>query len=380
MRKVRVVIKKSALFCLLIAIGTIVTSGCFKKQERKPITTMLAEIPPSNLPEAQAEEVRKPTTQKPLIPLTDEPQKSNQDDATKQFAKRNNSVVSLTNPKELDFEVTNLTGKTLYVTCFAYQRKSYFRNWRWDKSPVYEIESGKSAIVDIDTIPDESDRKNTYGYLGVFPTRQEAEDATVELTHDRQKLDLDVLYKLKGKRVTIEIERYGVKGEFLEYDFVDKNPTSQKKNVKGFQFAVENNSGRPVFVTCFVYQKKAKGAWIGSTEDKDDMAIWRFDKTNVIRLEPYSTGIINTDDIMTQRDRSYLRGYLGVFTETEEELANKATFELLEPRHKLNIGVISEINNKKIMIDVEEYGIQEDFFDFVIKPTSKIDFTKPRKK
>lgn len=125
-------------------------------------------------------------------------------------------------PHKLDFSVENNTGRTIYVTCFSYIKKRIFSRWRWDKSPVYMLKPQESALVAIDFIPDPLDRKNVYGYLGVFPTEEEAEAATYELTEESRLLDLDLLKNLYGKKVTIEIEKYGLTRELLEYDFVKK--------------------------------------------------------------------------------------------------------------------------------------------------------------
>lgn len=281
------------------------------------------------------------------------------------------------NPLELDFDVKNETGKTVYVTCFVYQRKRDFGRWRWDKSPVYKLDDGQTVAIDIDTIPDEQDRSYVFGYLGVFNDQKSAEDATYELTDDRSLLDLDLLIQLKGKVVTLAIEKYGVKGEYFEYDFVQKDGT--QKAVPELDFPVENKTGKPMLITCFVYEKKAKGSWIAATEEKDDMATWRFDKTPVIKVMPDEIGIINVDTILGDRDRAYVRGYLAVFEEDEELLAQQSTFELLESKYKLNVGELPRLRNKKIVIDIEKYGIMEDFVDFVIKPANKIDFTKLKK-
>jgi hypothetical protein len=278
------------------------------------------------------------------------------------------------NPKELDFDVENKTGKTVYVTCFVYQRKRAFGRWRWDKSKIYQINNNQTVTVDVDSIPDEQDRNAVFGYLGVFKSEAEANDATYELTKEQNLMDLDLLIKLKGKKVTLLVEKYGHKGEIFEYDFVNKDGSVGPSDE--LDFAIENKTGKPIFVTCFVYQKKAKGSWLASLEEKDDMAVWRFDKTPIVHLMPDQTGIIDVDTIVTERDREYVRGYLAVFDQDEENLAYQSTFESLETSRKLHMGELHRLKNKKIIIDVEKYGAMEDFIDFVIKPASKIDFKK----
>lgn len=289
--------------------------------------------------------------------------------------KPESSTYDSNNPKELDFDVKNETGKTVYVTCFAYQRKFDFGHWRWDKSPVYKLEDNQTVTIDVDTIPNEQDRNHVFGYLGVFNDQESADDATYELTDDRYLLDLDLLMQLKGKTVTLTIEKYGSRGVFFEYDFVNKDAAA-KKNIPELDFPVENKTGKPVIITCFAYEKKAKGRWIAATDDKDDMAVWRFDKTPLIKLMPDEIGIIDIDTIVGNRDRAYVRGFLAVFDEDEEALAENSTFELLDTKYKLNLGELPRLKNKKIVIEVEKYGIMQDFVDFIVKPVSKIDFKK----
>ena len=118
-------------------------------------------------------------------------------------ASKKKSKLKKKNPtKELDFEVENTTGKTIYVTCFAYLRRHINSRWRWSKTPVLQICNKESGRVDLVTINDESDRKNIFGVLGVFDTKEEASDAVYELTDDTKMLDLDQLIKLEGKKLS----------------------------------------------------------------------------------------------------------------------------------------------------------------------------------
>ncbi|MCB9493612.1 MAG: hypothetical protein H6679_05035 [Epsilonproteobacteria bacterium] len=274
---------------------------------------------------------------------------------------------------QIDFDVENQTGKTLYVTCFSYIKNRDFGNWRWDKSPIYQLNPNQKTTIDIDTIPDERDRNYVFGYLGVCESFEEAELSSYQLLPDRKKLDLDQLSKLKGKKVVIQIERYGFHGEQLEYDFIDKQ--KPVKAVKELDFMIENQTGQAIYVTCFVYQKRAKGQWIAAIEPKDDMTVWRFDKTELLRLEPGQEAMIDVDTLFANRDRTYVRGYLALFNENEFEIAQQATYELLDSHRKLHLGELRRLHNQKIIIKVEEYGLTSDFIDYTIKPTRKIDFT-----
>jgi hypothetical protein len=278
-------------------------------------------------------------------------------------------------PAELDFMVENKTGKTVYVSCFAWERKNPLGYWRWDKSPVYKIDDNASVIVDVDTIREKQDRDIVYGYLAIHADSKEAEDATFELLDDKKKLDLDLLVNLKGKKVTLSVEKYGFKGEFFEYDFLPSDD-GKKKEVPELDFVVENRTGKTILATCFVYEKKAKGSWIAATEEKDDMVAWRWDKTPCITLLPNTIGLIDVDTILSTRDRSYVRGYLAVFDEDEAKLEQESTLELVETYRKLNLGDLNQLKGKKVVVDIEKYGIEEDFLDYIVKPVSKIDFSK----
>ena len=287
------------------------------------------------------------------------------------------------NNEKLDFNVTNLIGRKEFVTCFIYGRKRDFGNWHWSKTQIYELEHQKTVTIDTGKFSNKIDRKHVYGYLAIFKTKKEAEEATFELLDDNKKLDLDLLINLQGKTVTLTVEKYGIKGEFFEYDFVKHHNNADNENnieIQELDFAVENKTGKTIFITCFVYEKKAKGSWIGATEEKDDMTVWRFDKTPIIKLAPKQIGIIDIDSIHTKRDRSYMRGYLAIFDESEEELANESTYELLNPKKRLDIGNLAQLKNNKMIINVEHYGLAENYIDFIVKETRSIDFTNLRNK
>ena len=238
---------------------------------------------------------------------------------------------------------------------------------------MYELQAGHNVTIDVETSPDARDRDFVFAYLAVLNTRQEADDAVFELVPDKYKLDLDLLCKLKGKKVTLMVERYGFKGEFLEYDFVNKEGKAEGYSAE-LDFAVENQTGKTLLVFAFVYQKHAKGSWIGATEERDDMTIWRYDKTKLLTIPHGETGIIDVDTIVTQRDRSYVRGYLAVFGADQQQLADAMTYELLEPQNKLNLGEFSRLAGKKVVLDVENYGTMQDLINYTTKPTKSINF------
>jgi len=320
-------------------------------------------------------------SQEPRGPDMGEPEEQVQESSIKEEKQEEKKpeakIPETTNPnqsKSIDFEVENKTGKTIYVTCFSYVKRRDFSRWKWEKSDVYCIEDNAHAIIGLEKIDDEQDRKNVLGYLAVCNTAQEAQDTTYELLKEEQQIDLDEISKLHGKKVVITVEKYGMKGEFLEYDFIDK--TDKKKASPSVDFPVENKTGKPLFVTCFIYEKKAKGRWLVAVEDKDDVAIWRYEKTNVVKIMPNEQKMIHVDTIMVKRDRDALEGYLAIFDEDEEQLAQDSIYELLESSRKLSLGLLYRLENKKVVLDIEKYGVSGDFIDFTIKPVSKIDFTK----
>lgn len=258
-------------------------------------------------------------------------------------------------PEELDFEIENATGRTIFVTCFSYIQKEPFVRWRWDKSSVYKLEPNQNVFINIDTIPDKSNRKHTYGYLAVFEDEEKAHDAIYELVDDTRKIDLDQLYNLEHKKVVVGIEKYGFKRAKL--DFAIRDTFKKKRPAPELDFLVENNTGKTIFTTTFIYQAK----------DNVRM-VWSYDKTPVLKLEPGQTSIVNVDTIDISRDRRYMSGFLAVFDEHEEEEAHEATYELLKPKNKLSLGRLSRLKNQRVIIEVEQYGSIGEITEFDLRP------------
>ncbi|MFC1894753.1 hypothetical protein ACFLYH_02275 [Candidatus Dependentiae bacterium] len=279
--------------------------------------------------------------------------------------KRKKTMQNGTNNAELDFWVKNVTGKSIYIVCFSYIKKEHFLRWRWDKSPIYTLKNNEKIKIDIDYIPDQEHRKNVYGYVAVMDSLEEAKKATYELLDDKNKIDLDQLYKLKNKKILIGIEKYGIKGEVLSYDIVPiKNFTESYPEL---DFIVNNKTGKTIFVICFVYQIK------------ENMKVWRYDKTPAIKLKNNEYGLIDVDTIAKPYDRVYMRGYLAIFDANQEDQVQKTTFELLKPKNKISLGRIASLQNKKIIIEVEKYGEIGDKIDYTVKPLKRIDFKKALK-
>jgi len=265
------------------------------------------------------------------------------------------------NTSELDFIVHNKTGITQYITCFSYIKKEDFTRWHWDKSDVYTVKDNQKITIDIDTIPDAIDRKNVYGYLATFTDPEKAEEATLELVHDDEKIDLDLLYKLKDKTVVLEIEKYGFKGKRIDYHSAPTKHDGEKK-IPELDFIVENQTEKTIYVTAFVYQLKK------------NLPVWQFDKTPVVRIESGKSTLIDVDTIASDYNRMYVRGYLGIFDESEKEQAESITYELLEPQHKVKLGALFALKNKKVVLSIEQYGVVGDTIDYTIKPIRRISF------
>jgi len=381
---------------LILMLGFLLLSGCGKQEEKPQHKHILDNNHPLAMPHVEASssdhvvvdklpdpEHPQHAQEHPVMPMesnsSDESMKETVGKEKKQkkdrVEKEQDDNNDTTPSKTIDFEVENKTGKTIYVTCFSYVKRRDFSRWRWEKSDIYRIKDDDHAIIRMDKIEDPQDRRSVQGYLAVFNTEQEAHDSTYELLKEENQIDLDEISKLHGKKVVIMVEKYGMRGEYLEYDFVDKNEDPNKK-YPSLDFPVENKTGKTLFATCFVYEKRAKGRWLVAVEDKDDAAIWRYEKTNVVKILPNKQKMIHVDTIAVKRDRDALEGYLAIFDEDEEQMAQDSIYELLESSRKLNLGVLSRLENKKIVLDIERYGVSGDLIDFTIKPTRKIDFTK----
>ena len=262
-----------------------------------------------------------------------------------------------TSPKELDFEVVNKTNKTIYVTCFSYIQKEPFTRWRWDKSPIYKLDIGQRTVINVDTIPDQEHRDHIFGYLGVFENEKEAHDAIYELTEDRKKIDIDIIAKLKNKKVIIGIEKYGFKPD--KYDVMMKNKFQKKTKQKELDFIVKNETGKTIFITTFVYQ----------IQDNIHQ-VWEYDKTAILKLENGQSTVVNIESIDTARDREFMYGHLAVFDEDEETEAHDSTYELLEQDKKISLGKLSRLEGQKVVINVEKYGTVGKITEFDLQPNN----------
>ncbi len=261
---------------------------------------------------------------------------------------------STNNKYELDFKVKNKTGETIYIACFSYINKRSFNRWRWDKSPIYKIENNQEILINIDTINDDEYRKNIYGTLGIFNNLEKAKESTYELLKEKHRLDLDKLHKLQNKTVKINIKKYGFKGETLELKI-----DSVTKDHSELDFLVENKTGKNLYICSFIYQKK------------DAMPIWKFDKTKVKLVKNNESVTIDVDTFRNKYNKVFMLGFLAVFDEKQKEEAEKITYELLKPENKIRLGRLAALRNKKIVLEIEQYGLKNNFLDISIKPTRK---------
>ncbi|MCK4499579.1 hypothetical protein KAU11_03730 [Candidatus Babeliales bacterium] len=259
----------------------------------------------------------------------------------------------------LDFLVKNGSGNTIFVTCFSYIKKSKYQTWRWDKSPIYKMYPGDEIVIDIDEIANKRIRKDVFAYLAITNTQEEALKVTPEINDDKRLLDLDLLKNLKGKTILVEVEKYGYILDQTDYRIEHANG---REKLRELDFEVENQTGKPVFVTCFVYQQQ---------QDSDEYANWGFAKTVVKRLEPGESVLIDIESIKDYYDWVYMRANLAVFDEHEGQLAEDSVYEKLEPRRKLALGALSTLTHKKVTLTVERYGSAGDFIDYVTRPATK---------
>ena len=259
-----------------------------------------------------------------------------------------------TSYKELDFLVENNTGKTIFVTCFSYIKRHNFNRWRWDKSQIYELQNNQQALMDIDSIEDKETREHAYASLAIFNNYEQAKDSTFELLEENYRLDLDKIYKLKNKVVKIGVEKYGFKDDIL-VDTIDNIDKKEDIKPNELDFLVKNNTGKNVYICCFVYQKK------------DADPVWRYDKTDVKMLKLNESLLVDIDTINNDENRNMAKGYLAIFNEDEKEMAEKSTFELLPVVNKITLGYLHQLKDKTIELEIEKYGILSDFFEYSIK-------------
>lgn len=262
------------------------------------------------------------------------------------------------NKNMLHITAKNETGKKIFICLFSYIKTRVHSMWRWDKSKVFELDDQDSQIIFTDKILNQRIMKQVYGYLAVFNSLQEAEDSSFELTEDKKMIDLDLLYKLPDKLITIKIEKYGLEKSKLNYEI-----NSKEKKVKTnpeLDFVVENQTGKNILATCFLYNQK---------EGSHNLEPWEFSKTNVVKIKNNQSTTIDLKTVYDEYRWKYMRAILAIFDENSYEHAKEATLELTSSQNKIDLGLLSSNLNRHIIIKIEKYGLSGDFIDFVVKPT-----------
>ncbi len=261
--------------------------------------------------------------------------------------------------KSLSFRVKNDTGRAVFVTCFYWMKNGTLSLWRWDKSKVYKVDASKTKLIVLDEIPEARDRSSTFGYLAVFDSLAEAEKAVIELMDERRLIDLDLLEKLKNKIITLFVQKYGVVGKRLGYRADSEKDLVRKKDGKDLDILVENQTGKDILVTCFIYEQP---------ENTNNLSLWRYTKTSIKKIKNGQTVILDLPVVADFYRWTYMRGVLGVFDAADSEVAQQATFEQTKPVNKIELGLLTSLENKKIILSVEKYGVLGDFIDYVVKP------------
>jgi hypothetical protein len=274
---------------------------------------------------------------------------------------------------QLSVKVKNGSNKKLILTCFYYTKLRGNGYWKWLKSPIITLNEGEECFFEIKAIDDAQIKKDIYGYLGIFKTKEEAEDATFESLTDDQKIDLDRVIELRETTIEVMINKYGFKTDQLDYRLKSANDT--KKNLQPeLDFLIENKTEKPILACCFAYQKNS---------DQDSFMPWKYYKSKVKKLAPGEIAAIDIDTIRELYDWIYMRGFLAIFDANQEKEADEAIYELLKPEQKLNLGRLADILGKKISISVQKYGSSTKIFDFQplpFKPLNVADLQKQKKK
>jgi len=254
----------------------------------------------------------------------------------------------LVKENELDFLVKNTTGDPIYITGFYYARKPSSINWSWYKTNVYRLSHNQITLIDIDTLPDEKERTQVYGYLGIFSDETDAETSTFELTDDRKRIPLKHLINLKNKMVVIEDREYGIEGQKLDFSIIDRpeNTYIQKSEL---DFILENRTGKDLWTTTFVYQRESPAE-----------TIWDYEKTPVQLLENGESIFVDVDSIIPSENKKFAHAFVALFDIHEKKQAHAATFRLLPHEKRLDIGKLIKLQSKKVVIHSRPYGLRID--------------------
>ena len=241
----------------------------------------------------------------------------------------------------LDFLAQNETSKPIYITCFYYAQTAPGVRWSWHKTPVLKLENNEEKTVHFGFRPRPEDVDDVYGYIGMFEDPDDAEESIYELLDDDSKVDLDKIARLHNKKVVFFLEHYGIEGDYFYFMFLPLKET----HIPSLDFPVENKTGQDLYMVLFTYERDE-----GETQ-------WSFGKYDIHYLKNGETIVMDVSPIINPEDRKTVRGYLGIFTKEEKQLADDSTFETLQPNQKVNLGILSKFKDQKVVLLPREYGL-----------------------
>lgn len=255
----------------------------------------------------------------------------------------------------IKFHVKNELGRKAFIVPFAYVKRFLTDTWHWVNLSTLELENGAVGLVDVGVLADEDGADTVFGAFRLCNTREEALNATYELSEDFQRIDVGLFSNLKNKTAVLRATKYGVEGERLSYEV---SPSQWKKELPPLDFRVLNTHNAPVFVSAFFY---------GKGQDCDSVLPWRFSKGSVCALKPGESAVLKMERIKDPYDWNNVKGYLAVFHENEGRKAENATYELLKPEEKIALGPLSQLIGKQVALTSRLYG-NETVFDISTSP------------
>ncbi|MBM3894465.1 hypothetical protein FJ366_02620 [Candidatus Dependentiae bacterium] len=251
--------------------------------------------------------------------------------------------------KQITFVIKNTLAKKMYLVPFAYVRRFIGQSWHWTKGQVCELESNQECVVDFGSVPNDEDLASVFGNICVLDSYEEAVSATCEIVPSNQKIELDLISHVLGKKILIQSRLYGINGSQLFYTL---DSTDQKNVLKPLDFMVVNNTSDPILVTSFLYGRDQSATFFSS---------WRFSKSLVYEIQPGHKELIQVEKYDREYDRINVKGFLGVFEKENVKQAQDSVYELLSPEQKLSIGRVSELAGKEVVVSREAYGKDSHF-------------------
>jgi hypothetical protein len=285
--------------------------------------------------------------------------------------KKTETTAAQTQPKvyskTFSITVENHTGHELYGCCFYYAKRDLEERWTWHKSKVTLLPSSQKTTLTIPVSVSSKEILNEIqGYLSVFTNKDEAEMSIVELLSDEKRIPLGRLSTLNKKNVKLVAEKYGFKGERLEYTITPQEKREEQKPFETFKLIVQNNIGKNVYLTGFLYE-------LAYSHPQ-----WDFEKLPVAFVPKGHNAIITIPLKQEEYNLENINGYLAIFDGNEKQKAEDCTYESLLPQNKVKLGVLTKINNQKLVLEPKVYGVLSGFDDnhpdieFTLKPPRKL--------